>query len=107
MGSDVGFARLVDVLRARALEGGLEISPREWDTQLSGAIVRAIDRAASSPAGSRRQYALELVVFSADGRPAALSDYERLGQWWESLGGVWGGRVGAAARGLYLWSPGA
>lgn len=107
VGPDLGFARLVDALRARALEGGVELSPRDAYLQLSAAIARAIERAPASGVHGRRQYVLELVVSPGDGRPPTSADYERVGQWWEALGGVWLGRVTGAARGMFMWQPGA
>jgi hypothetical protein len=37
--------------------------------------------------------AIDLNLFSADGRfLQATSDHRKLGEWWESQGGTWGGR---------------
>lgn len=103
MAADLAFERAVDQLRAKALEAGYEVSPRVADVQLAAAIAEAIAKAATVRGGLRVIYSIELAIARADGRPVAFADYERAAQWWEVLGGAWGGRISPAARGLFVW----
>lgn len=89
------FARMVGRLIERAYEMGYEVTlgdayrdPRvhgDWGRKLSGSY-----SAASSV--HKLRLAIDLNLFRDGKYLADTADHRPLGEWWESIGGTWGGR---------------
>lgn len=88
------FGRMVAQLLNKALEMGFEYTfgdafrdPRvfgEWGTK------RSVYGATRSV--HKQRLAIDLNLFKDGKYLAATEDHRPLGEWWESIGGTWGGR---------------
>lgn len=87
------FSRMVAQLLARANELGFEVTLGEaWRPQATADCYRAQGKGISNSLHMSK-LAIDLNLFRPDG--TFLTDslaHQPLGEWWESLGGSWGGR---------------
>jgi len=87
------FTRLLPRLLDKAHELGFEVSLGDAyrDPRVFGAIgVR--QGYGESRSAHKQRLAIDLNLFRDGKFLQATSDHQALGEWWESQGGVWGGR---------------
>jgi hypothetical protein len=83
----IAFANRVPQLINKAFELGYSVS-------LGDAYRDARCTYGSSTSKHASRLAIDLNLFKGDVYLNKTSDHKKLGVWWESIGGVWGGRFG-------------
>ena len=81
----VEFMRRVPLLISKAFELGFEVT---------GGDLYRDHRCAYGSLSSRHRVrlAIDLNLFKGDKYLTETKDHQPLGEWWESIGGIWGGR---------------
>jgi len=87
------FAKMVGQLLLKAYEMGYEVTLGDAyrDPRVHGKMGEK--RGYSHPRSNHKQkLAIDLNLFRNGKYLAATEDHRPLGEWWESIGGTWGGR---------------
>lgn len=85
MKDQVKFAKMVSVLIAKAFEMG-------YDVTLGDAYRDPRCPYGSKSSKHRRRLAIDINLFRSGVYLTETEDHLPLGEWWESAGGIWGGR---------------
>lgn len=88
------FAQMVARLLLQAVLMGYEVTLGE--ALRSKEEARRLARLGAGVANSLHcdRLAIDLCLFRGGAYLVASADYQPLGEWWESIGGAWGGRFG-------------
>lgn len=91
------FARMVAQLIEKAFELGYEVTLGDAfrDPRLHGAI--GVKKGYGHPKSCHKlRLAIDLNLFKNGQFLVTTEDHRQLGEWWESIGGTWGGRFNDA-----------
>lgn len=87
------FARMVGRLLSYAAEQGIRVAGREWWRTSQQALWYFLRGLGIRNSVHCVGLGLDLCVYSAEGEYLTdLESYRLLGEFWESMGGCWGGR---------------
>lgn len=89
----VEFAKMVPRLIDKAFEMGFEVTGGDWnrDTRVHGQYGQKKGYGASK-SKHKLKLAIDLNLFRDGIYLTKTEDHQLLGEWWESVGGIWGGR---------------
>jgi hypothetical protein len=98
------FASKVPMLINKALELGYEVTLGDAyrDPRLHGSYGTKSGYGASKSFHKLR-LAIDLNLYKEGKYLDRTEDHQSLGEWWESVGGTWGGRFGNADGNHYSW----
>jgi len=101
----VKFAAMVPRLIDKAFEMGYEVTLGDAyrDPRVFGAVGQAIGYG-SKNSKHKSRLAIDLNLFKDGKFLQSTDDHKELGEWWESQGGVWGGRFNDGNH--YQWTNG-
>lgn len=100
----VAFAKLLPRLIDKAFELGFEVTLGDAyrDPRLHGAVGVKLGYGHSKSCHKLR-LAVDLNLFKGGKFLETTEDHRPLGEWWESVGGTWGGRFNDANHYSFEW----